>query len=111
PETYVHRIGRTGRAGLGGTAIAFCEYEEKPFLRDIQKLIKKTIKVVEDHPYPMLIHTVAPKAAKSQSRHRIERVEPEFARSKKSNAKTSSYRGTSNKTSSKKPYNRNVKNS
>ena len=53
PETYVHRIGRTGRAGLGGVAISFCDVEEKPYLRDIQKLIAKLIPVVKDHPYPL----------------------------------------------------------
>lgn len=53
PETYVHRIGRTGRAGLGGIAISFCDNEEKRFLRDIQKLISKSIAVVEEHPYPL----------------------------------------------------------
>ncbi len=51
PETYVHRIGRTARAGLGGTAVSFCDVEEKPFLRDIQKLINQTIPVVVDHPF------------------------------------------------------------
>lgn len=66
PETYVHRIGRTGRAGLGGTAISFCEYEEKPYLKDIQKLIKKTINVVADNPYPMMINHVVPKAERPQ---------------------------------------------
>jgi ATP-dependent RNA helicase RhlE len=54
PETYVHRIGRTGRAGLSGIAISFCEEEELPFLRDIEKLIRKSIPVVKDHPYPMV---------------------------------------------------------
>jgi len=53
PETYVHRIGRTGRAGLSGTAISFCEAEELPFLKDIEKLIGKSIPEVKDHPYPM----------------------------------------------------------
>ncbi len=53
PETYVHRIGRTGRAGLGGTAISFCDREEKLLLRDIQKLIGKTVPVIEGHPYPL----------------------------------------------------------
>ncbi|MFM7839535.1 MAG: helicase-related protein, partial [Chitinophagaceae bacterium] len=43
PETYVHRIGRTGRAGASGKAISFCSREEKVFLKDIEKLIKKTI--------------------------------------------------------------------
>jgi ATP-dependent RNA helicase RhlE len=53
PETYVHRIGRTGRAGLSGTALSLCDSEEKAYLRDIHKLIAKTIPVVEDHPYSM----------------------------------------------------------
>ncbi len=54
PETYVHRIGRTGRAGLSGVAISFCDGEEKEFLRDINKLIHIPIPVVEDHPYVLL---------------------------------------------------------
>jgi ATP-dependent RNA helicase RhlE len=54
PETYVHRIGRTGRAGASGIAISFCDREEKMYLRDIQKLIGKTIPVVEEHPYVMV---------------------------------------------------------
>jgi len=51
PETYVHRIGRTGRAGASGIALSFCDAEEKEFLRDIQKLITRQIPVVEDHPH------------------------------------------------------------
>jgi ATP-dependent RNA helicase RhlE len=51
PETYVHRIGRTGRAGASGEALSFCEAEELPYLKDIQKLIKQTVPVVEEHPY------------------------------------------------------------
>jgi ATP-dependent RNA helicase RhlE len=43
PETYVHRIGRTGRAGANGQAISFCNQEERAYLKDIQKLIGKTI--------------------------------------------------------------------
>ena len=53
PETYVHRIGRTGRAGKGGVAIALCEFGEKPLLRDIEKLTGKKVPVVEEHPWPM----------------------------------------------------------
>ncbi|MGD0583961.1 MAG: DEAD/DEAH box helicase [Bacteroidales bacterium] len=52
-ETYVHRIGRTGRAGLGGTAISFCDIDEKIYLRDIEKLIAKKLQVVSDHPYAL----------------------------------------------------------
>lgn len=51
PETYVHRIGRTGRAGASGIAISFCDIEERPYLKDIQKLINMRIHVVEDHPF------------------------------------------------------------
>ena len=54
PETYVHRIGRTGRAGHGGTAITFCDFSEKPLLKEIEKLIGRSIPVVEEHPYPMV---------------------------------------------------------
>jgi ATP-dependent RNA helicase RhlE len=50
PETYVHRIGRTGRAGAGGTAVSFCDGEEKSYLHDIQRLIGKSIPVLE-HPF------------------------------------------------------------
>ncbi|HMK04946.1 MAG TPA: helicase-related protein, partial [Ferruginibacter sp.] len=53
PETYVHRIGRTGRAGNTGIAISFCEAEEREELRDIQKLIGKNIPVVNEHPFPL----------------------------------------------------------
>jgi ATP-dependent RNA helicase RhlE len=52
PETYVHRIGRTGRAGLDGKAVSFCDVEEFPYLRDIQKLISIQIPVVKEHPFP-----------------------------------------------------------
>lgn len=51
PETYVHRIGRTGRAGAKGMAISFCEGEEKAFLKDILKLIARDIPVVTEHPF------------------------------------------------------------
>jgi ATP-dependent RNA helicase RhlE len=52
PETYVHRIGRTGRAGNEGIAMSFCGKDELPYLKDIEKLIRLQIKVIKDHPYP-----------------------------------------------------------
>ena len=64
-ETYVHRIGRTGRAGARGTAYSFCDAVEKEYLRDIEKLISKKIPVVEDHPYPLLEHAPGKPEAKS----------------------------------------------
>ena len=51
PETYVHRIGRTGRAGASGVAVSFCDFEEKIYLRDIQNLTGKEITVVKGHAF------------------------------------------------------------
>jgi len=53
-ETYIHRIGRTGRAGAEGVAISFCDREEKAYLEDIQKLLRRSIPVVTDNPFPMI---------------------------------------------------------
>jgi ATP-dependent RNA helicase RhlE len=53
PETYVHRIGRTGRAGATGIALSMCDHEEREYLRDIEALIGRTIEPIEDHPYPL----------------------------------------------------------
>jgi ATP-dependent RNA helicase RhlE len=63
PETYVHRIGRTGRAGNTGIAISFCDHEEKTELKDIQKLIAKNLPVVDSHPYPLSAATFVPQVA------------------------------------------------
>ncbi|MFD2332804.1 DEAD/DEAH box helicase [Cohnella sp. GCM10020058] len=68
PETYVHRIGRTGRAGLSGTAISLCEDEELPYLRDIQKLIGKKIPEIKGHPYPLGSAPAEPKDEADQQR-------------------------------------------
>lgn len=51
PETYVHRIGRTGRAKASGIALSFCDVEERPYLRDIEKLINQKLPIISDHPY------------------------------------------------------------
>nr|WP_315197365.1 DEAD/DEAH box helicase [uncultured Flavobacterium sp.] len=60
PETYVHRIGRTGRAGNGGIAISFCSKDEKDYWKDIQKLIKVDVQTIDNHPYPW--HSGSPTA-------------------------------------------------
>ena len=62
PETYVHRIGRTGRAGLKGKAVSFCDVEELEFIRDILKLIRVSIPVVDSHPFPAENTVPEPKA-------------------------------------------------
>lgn len=68
-ETYVHRIGRTGRAGAKGTAISFCDAEEKEYLRDVEKLIAKKIPVIENHAFPLMDHNPV-KAPKQQQGRR-----------------------------------------
>ena len=73
PETYVHRIGRTGRAGRDGIAISFCNFDELAYLKDIEKLTRKHIPVVEDNPWPMEIFEAAPKAVRPPRPSRAER--------------------------------------
>ncbi len=70
PESYVHRIGRTGRAGASGLAISLCDEEELEYLRDIQKLIKRTVPVVEEHPFPMQGGTPVVDAGRRQQAQR-----------------------------------------
>ncbi|OQA02168.1 MAG: ATP-dependent RNA helicase RhlE [Bacteroidetes bacterium ADurb.Bin408] len=67
PETYVHRIGRTGRAGAGGTAYSFCDAEEKAFLKDIEKLIGKKIPVIDNHPFPLIDHNPVKKVRQQRN--------------------------------------------
>jgi len=62
PETYVHRIGRTARAGRDGIALSFCDASEKPLLRDVERLTRKLLTVVQDHAF----HGLAPRPAPAQ---------------------------------------------
>jgi len=52
-ETYVHRIGRTGRAGKSGIAFSFCSADETAYAKAIQEYLKRSIKIIEDHPFPL----------------------------------------------------------
>lgn len=67
PETYIHRIGRTGRAGNTGIAISFCSSEEREELRDIQKLIGKNIAIVHEHPFLMSVASGPMPSARQQN--------------------------------------------
>ncbi len=72
PETYVHRIGRTGRAELSGIAYSFCSADEKIYVQSIQQLIQKEIPVEESHPYPLDPNAKAEihKSKESESKHK-----------------------------------------
>lgn len=67
PETYVHRIGRTGRAGHDGVALSFCDKEEFEYLMDIEKLTGNKIRVMENHPYAIKITGPLTAAEKKQA--------------------------------------------
>ncbi|UZH55731.1 DEAD/DEAH box helicase [Salinimicrobium tongyeongense] len=69
PETYVHRIGRTGRAGNEGIAISFCAADERKELKDIEKLASIKIPVVEEHPYPMDLNAAPPAPSPQRNRN------------------------------------------
>ena len=60
PETYVHRIGRTGRAGRSGTALSLCDYDEKDYLKAIEKLTGKRLTPAENNPFPMTVFVKSP---------------------------------------------------
>ena len=77
-ETYVHRIGRTGRAGAKGTAFSFCDGEEKQYLKDIEKLITKKIPVVEGHPFPLI--EVPEKVLNNFEKHHLNHSKPNPSR-------------------------------
>ena len=92
-ETYVHRIGRTGRAGANGIALSFCDAEEKEYLRDIEKLIGKKIPVIDDHPYPLIDHNPVKTEKPHQRRPNLSRSKPTGNNEKKQwRSKTSGVR-------------------
>lgn len=84
PETYVHRIGRSGRAGEEGMSISLCEPEENVFVRDIEKLIKLKIDVVKDHPYPQTDKPMSASEKKEFEKEKVKRKQEFFAARKKS---------------------------
>ncbi|MBL7900288.1 MAG: DEAD/DEAH box helicase [Crocinitomicaceae bacterium] len=99
PETYVHRIGRTGRAGASGKAISFCDIDERPYLIDIEKLIKQKIKVIEEHPFQINERDIQEHQAnknKPKQNSRNHHNKPQGRDSGKSNKRKSSNSGQFN---------------
>jgi len=83
PETYVHRIGRSGRAGEEGNAISICEPEENAHIRDIQKLIGRKIEVVENNPYPQTDKPMTAAEKAEWNKEKQKRKQEFFANRKK----------------------------
>ncbi|WP_223033869.1 DEAD/DEAH box helicase [Hanstruepera marina] len=72
PETYVHRIGRTGRAGQNGIAYSLCSADEKNYIKTIQQFIQQEIPIEENHPYPLdpKAKAIVHKSKESKSKHK-----------------------------------------
>ncbi|CAM2791310.1 DEAD/DEAH box helicase [Erysipelothrix tonsillarum] len=77
PETYVHRIGRTGRAGFSGAAISFCNFEEIPLLKDIEHVIQMKVPVVKKHNYPLLDKTIKDGKISKKKKAKLQRIKAE----------------------------------
>ena len=81
-ETYVHRIGRSGRAKEDGTAISICEPEENAYVRDIEKLIKKKITVLSENPFPQTDKPMTEAEKKEWNKEKQRRKQEFFAQRK-----------------------------
>jgi len=92
-ETYVHRIGRCGRAGEDGISISICEPEENAYIRDIEKLIKQKIQVVSDNPFPQTDKPMTNAEKKEWEKEKQKRKQEFFAnRNKKRGAQNPGFR-------------------
>ncbi len=89
-ETYVHRIGRSGRAGEEGTAISICEPEENAFIKDIEKLINRKIEIVNDNPFPQTENPMTEKEKKEWENEKQRRKQEFFATKNKKQNRTDS---------------------
>jgi ATP-dependent RNA helicase RhlE len=83
PETYVHRIGRSGRAGEEGVSISLCEPEENVWLKDVEKLIKQKIDVISDNPFPQTDKPMTNAEKKEENKEKARRKQEFFANRKK----------------------------
>ena len=88
PETYVHRIGRSGRAGEDGVAIALCEPEENVLIKSIEKLIKQKLNVIDDSPFPQTDRPMTAAEKKEWNKEKQRRKEEFFKKRKASKSKS-----------------------
>ena len=93
PETYVHRIGRCGRAGEKGVSISICEPEENAYINDIEKLIKQKIKIVSENPFPQTDSPMSASEKKEVEKEKNRKKQEFFAnRNKKKNPQKTRFR-------------------
>ena len=82
-ETYVHRIGRSGRAGESGNALSICEPEENEFIKSVEKLIGKKLNVMNEHPFPQTEKPMTAAEKKEFNKEKQRRKQEYFANRKK----------------------------
>ena len=87
PETYVHRIGRAGRAGDEGISISICEPEENSYIKDIEKLINQRIEIINNNPFPQTDKPLNPSEKKEVEKEKAKRKQEYFATKKKTQNK------------------------
>jgi len=97
PETYVHRIGRCGRAGEEGISISICEPEENAYIRDIEKLTRQKIDLVRDNPFPQTDKPMTPAEKKEAEKEKQRRKQEFFANRKKKKEEREKNHGPKNK--------------
>ena len=91
-ETYVHRIGRAGRAGDEGISISICEPEENAYIKDIEKLINKKIEVIEKQPFPQTEKPMTDMEKKAFEKEKNKKRQEFFAARKKRTQKSGNSR-------------------
>ncbi len=87
PESYVHRIGRTARAGAGGIAFSFCDPAERGYLRDIERLIRRRLTVIGEEPAPLAPNAAPNAAPNGRGKARKSRGEPRHERTRRRNGR------------------------
>ena len=94
-ETYVHRIGRTGRAGKEGVAISMCEPEENADIRSIEKLINLKIDIIKEHPFPQTTKPMTAQEKKEFNKEK-QRKKQEFFANRRNSKNGGNHRGGGN---------------
>jgi len=101
-ETYIHRIGRTGRAGAEGLAVSFCDSTEKPYIKDITKLMKKDIPLAEDNPFPIDKEKEAEVLKKAENQKALQKARFKEQRAKQNSSGNSGFKSGGNQSQSQK---------